>query len=31
LVQRCTPMRHPQGGFTYLTCDVTAEQSESTG
>jgi hypothetical protein len=31
LVQRCTPIRHPQGGFTYLTCDVTAEQSESTG
>ena len=31
LIQRSTPNRHCGRGFTYLTCDVTAEQSESTG
>jgi hypothetical protein len=31
LIQRCTPIRPRSGGFTYLTSDVTAEQSESTG
>jgi hypothetical protein len=30
LVQRSTPNRHCGRGFTYLTCDGVAEQSEST-